>query len=72
MGEISGIGLPKMLELPEELRVVEVSAVPRKTAVMIIDMQNDFIEEKGKLYVPRSENLIKPIKSILDLSLIHI
>jgi len=66
VGEISGIGLPKMLELPEELRVVEVSADPRKTAVMVIDMQNDFIEERGKLYVPRSENLIKPIKSILD------
>ena len=66
VGEISEISLPKTLEFPEELRVVEVSADPRKTAVMVIDMQNDFIEEKGKLYVPRSENLIKPIKSILD------
>lgn len=55
-----------MLKLPEELRVVEVLVDPRKTAVMVIDMQNDFINEKGKLYVPRSENLIKPIKYILD------
>jgi len=55
-----------MLKLPEELKAVKISVDPRKTAVMVIDMQNDFIEEKGKLYVPRSEKLIKPIKSILD------
>ena len=55
-----------MLKLPEELKAVKISVDPRKTAVIVIDMQNDFIEEKGKLYVPRSEKLIKPIKSILD------
>ena len=66
MEKISEISLPKMLKLPEELTVVKVSVDPRKTAVMVIDMQNDFIEEKGKLHVPRSEKLIKPIKSILD------
>jgi len=64
--KISEISLPKMLKLPEELKAVKISVDPRKTAVMVIDMQNDFIEEKGKLYVPRSEKLIKPIKSILD------
>jgi len=64
--KISGISLPKMLKLPEELRTVKVSADARKTAVMVIDMQNDFIKEKGKLYVPRSESLIKPIKSLLN------
>ena len=66
MEKISEISLPKMLKLPEELKAVKISVDPRKTAVMVIDMQNDFIEEKGKLYVPRSEKLIKPIKSILD------
>jgi len=64
--KISGISLPKMLKLPEELRAVKVSADARRTAVMVIDMQNDFIEERGKLYVPRSESLIKPIKSLLN------
>ena len=66
MKKISGISLPKMLKLPEELRAVKVSADARRTAVMVIDMQNDFIKEKGKLYVPRSESLIKPIKSLLN------
>ena len=66
MEKISEISLPKMLKLPEELKAVKISVDPRKTAVIVIDMQNDFIEEKGKLYVPRSEKLIKPIKSILD------
>ena len=66
MKKISGISLPKMLKLPEELRAVKVSADARRTAVMVIDMQNDFIEERGKLYVPRSESLIKPIKSLLN------
>ena len=66
MKKISGISLPKMLKLPEELRTVKVSADARKTAVMVIDMQNDFIEEEGKLYVPRSESLIEPIKSLLN------
>ncbi|RLG01944.1 MAG: cysteine hydrolase [Thaumarchaeota archaeon] len=55
-----------MLKLPEELKAVDVSVDPRKTAVMIIDMQNDFIKKEGKLYVPRSEELIKTIKSVLD------
>jgi len=66
--KISGISLPRVLKFPEELRIVEVSADARKTAVMVIDMQNDFIKEKGKLYVPRSESLIKPIKSILNVA----
>jgi nicotinamidase-related amidase len=38
----------------------------RKTAIIIVDMQNDFVDPKGKLYVPQASKTIQPIKKLLE------
>jgi len=35
-----------------------------KTALLVIDVQNDFIKEDGKLYIPYSKKIIKGINDI--------
>ena len=41
---------------------------PSKTALLIVDMQNDFVKEGGKLRVPDAEKTIEPIKNLLERS----
>lgn len=48
--------------IPEE-KIVEVS--PRDTALIIVDMQNDFVRKEGKLYVPKAEETINPIRNLI-------
>ena len=39
-----------------------------ETSLIIVDMQNDFADERGSLYVPDTRKTIKPIKSLLQKS----
>ena len=49
---------------PIEVRGVE---LPRgETAIIVVDMQNDFVRREGKLYVPSAESTVKPIIELLD------
>ena len=38
----------------------------RETAVIIVDMQNDFVKPGGKLVVPTAIKTVEPIKRLLD------
>lgn len=42
-----------------------------ETAVIVVDMQNDFVKPKGKLYVPTAEETIEPIRKLLDKARAH-
>lgn len=53
------------IEVPEITIKSNVTLDPSKTALIIVDMQNDFVNPKGKLYVPNSEKIIKPLKNLL-------
>jgi nicotinamidase-related amidase len=46
----------------------EVRVDPGKTALIVVDMQNDFVKEGGSLLVPDSEATIPSIKGLLDLA----
>ncbi len=55
-------------------RTVEVPEIPvehavrlpaDRTAVIIVDMQNDFVKPGGKLYVPAAQKTIEPIRRLL-------
>ncbi|MBW9141122.1 MAG: cysteine hydrolase [Candidatus Aramenus sp.] len=48
--------------IPEEKEVV---LDPRKTALLVVDMQNDFVRKEGKLYVPEAEKTIPAIRELL-------
>lgn len=39
---------------------------PKKTAVLVIDMQNDFIEEGAAMYTPMGHAFVKPLAKFLD------
>jgi len=60
------MGFPEVLKLPKKLEVTSVRADPRETALVIIDVQNDFINPSGKLYAKGSEKIIPPIKKLLS------
>ncbi len=53
----------EQVELPEP-RAVEVDS--RKTALIIVDMQNDFAHPNGRLFVPTAPATIPAIKALLD------
>jgi nicotinamidase-related amidase len=39
---------------------------PETTAVVVVDMQNDFCHPDGALYAPASEGAIEPIQELVD------
>jgi len=56
------------VEVPEYEVHDEVHLDPAKTALIVVDMQNDFVKEGGALLVPDAEATIPQIKSLLDLA----
>ena len=58
----------RSVEVPEYEIHEEVRVDPTRTALIIVDMQNDFVKEGGSLVVPDAEATIPNIKSLLDLA----
>jgi nicotinamidase-related amidase len=46
----------------------EVWVEPARTAVLVIDMQNDFVKQGGGLLVPEAEATVRAIKGLLELA----
>lgn len=55
-------------EVPEYAVQDEVYVDPASTAVVVINMQNDFVKQGGSLLVPDAEATIPAIKGLLDLA----
>jgi len=56
----------KSVEIPE-FKVSEKVMLPAKeTAIIVVDMQNDFVDPNGKLTVPTARETIPAIKKLLD------
>ena len=52
--------------LTPEIPVLDkLSINPSKSAVVVVDMQNDFVRKEGKLYVPNAESTISPIRQLI-------
>jgi nicotinamidase-related amidase len=58
----------RMVEVPEYEVKGEVRVDPNRTALIVIDMQNDFVKEGGTLVVPDAESTIPRINSLLSLA----
>jgi nicotinamidase-related amidase len=54
------------VEVPELKYKEEINLPAAETALIIIDMQNDFIKEGGSLVVPSAEETISNIKHLID------
>ena len=58
----------KSVEVPEYKVHEEVRVDSACTALIVVDMQNDFVKEGGSLLVPDAEATIPKIKVLLDLA----
>jgi len=56
----------KTLEAPEIKVEKNVVLNSRETALIIVDMQNDFVNEKGALFVPSAKDTVPVIKTLLN------
>lgn len=60
--------MPRTVEVPEYEVHDEVRLDPSGTALIVVDMQNDFVKEGGSLLVPEAEGTIPAIQSLLGLA----
>ena len=58
--------MARMLEAPMYPVAGEVSLDPRRTAVVVVDMQNDFVKPDGRLHVPSAQEAVEPIARLLE------
>ena len=56
------------IEVPEYVVDEVVRVVPARTALIVVDMQNDFVRKGGSLLVPDAEATIPAIKRLLELA----
>ncbi len=58
--------MARTVEIPEYEVQEEVRLDPSRSALVIVDMQNDFVKEGGSLLVPDAESTIPAIRGLLD------
>jgi nicotinamidase-related amidase len=58
----------RSVDVPEYEVHDEVRVAPTKTALVVVDMQNDFVKEGGSLVVPDAEATIPKMQGLLDLA----
>ena len=60
--------MTRSVEVPEYEVHGEVRVDPVRTALVVVDMQNDFVKEGGTLVVPDAEGTIPEIQQLLSLA----
>ncbi len=60
--------MPRTVEVPEYEVHGEVRVDPGRTALIVVDMQNDFVKDGGTLVVPDAAGTIPAIRRLLDLA----
>jgi nicotinamidase-related amidase len=63
--------MSRSVDVPEYEVHAEVRVEPARTALVVIDMQNDFVREGGALRVPDAEATIPAISGLLELAREH-
>jgi len=57
---------PEIVKLPKKLEVKAVEVDPARTALVIVDVQNDFVRSSGKLHAKGAEKIIQPIRDLIS------
>jgi nicotinamidase-related amidase len=63
--------MSRLIEVPEYEVQADVRVDPARTALVVVDMQNDFVREGGGLLVPDAVATIPTIKALLELARAH-
>ena len=63
--------MPRTVEVPEYTIAPEVEIDPRTTALIVVDMQNDFVRPEGKLFVPDAPATVPKIEALLSFARQH-
>ena len=58
----------RSVKVPEYEIYDEVHVDPTKTALVVVDMQNDFVKEGGTLVVPDAEATVPKLQGLLELA----
>ena len=61
----------RLIEVPEYEVHMEVRVDPARTALVVVDMQNDFVHQGGSLLVPDAEATIPAINRLLQFARAH-
>jgi nicotinamidase-related amidase len=61
----------RSIEVPEYEVHADVRVHPARTALVVVDMQNDFVHQGGGLLVPDAEATMPAIRALLDLARAH-
>jgi len=59
------VKLSGSVKLPEIEVVEELRLDPRRSALLVVDMQNDFVDPRGKLYVPTAPATVPAIRNLI-------
>ncbi|HLJ58310.1 MAG TPA: isochorismatase family cysteine hydrolase [bacterium] len=60
-----------MIQIPEYTIEPRVEVAAATTALLIVDMQNDFVDPQGRLYVPGAQNTVPVIAGLLATARAH-
>jgi nicotinamidase-related amidase len=63
--------MSRSIEVPEYHLEEEVCLDPARAALLVIDMQNDFVRRGGSLLVPDAEATVAAVSGLLDLAREH-
>ena len=58
--------MARIVEVPDYETQDRVTVEPSKTALVVVDMQNDFVKEGGSLVVPNAEGTVPAIQNLLS------
>lgn len=58
--------MPESVKVPKIALVDKVSLPARRTAVVVVDMQNDFAHPNGRLFAPAARDIIPRIAALLE------
>lgn len=60
--------MPRSVDVPEYAVHDEVAVDPARTALIVVDMQNDFVKDGGTLQVPDAASTLPVIGRLLDVA----
>ncbi|HEX4282645.1 MAG TPA: isochorismatase family protein, partial [Solirubrobacteraceae bacterium] len=60
--------MSRLIEVPDYEVEADVRVDPARTALVVVDMQNDFVREGGGLLVPDAVTTIPAIRALLELA----